>query len=274
MVRHEIGALLEAARKRPTPPLVVSSVRDILQERKKPGRTEETRDWIDDWFDHVLVHSDPNVIQLNETFPFAEEIADKTSYTGFVVPTLTGATNVQQFDIIATAGGGGFGGSLMDTVLEVARTDPIPNAHWCLATGPHMPPETIAELRSAALPNITIVERLDNLAAHLANAKISISQCGYNTAMDVLRAHQESDCRAVFVPYDTERQSEQSRRAELLEKAGYAINLPQSKLTAEGLANAVRHASKLPRTNHAIDFDGVANTAKLVRSWLDQRAAS
>ncbi len=274
MVRHEIGAMLNAARARPAPPLVVSSVRDILQERKKPGRVEESLDWIEQYFDHVLAHSDPNLIKLEETFPAAAKIADKVSYTGFVVPSLKESNDIQPYDFIATAGGGGFGGPLMETVVELAGLDPFPGAIWCVATGPHMSPELVAQLRTKAPANLTIVERLDNLASHLAKAKISISQCGYNTAMDVLRVHQESDCRAVFVPYDVEGQSEQARRAGLLAKAGYAINVPQSMLTVDRLATAIGHAAELPKADHRIDFDGVKNAAKLVRSWIEKRAAS
>ena len=89
--------------------------------------------------------------------------------------------------------------------------------------------------------------------------------------MDVLAAHKESPCRAVFVPYDTEGQSEQIRRAQLLEEAGYAVNLPQSKLTDEGLSQAIDQAMGLPNVDLAVDFDGVDNTARLLRSWLEHR---
>ena len=121
MVRHEIAALLQAAAERKNPPLIVSSVRDILQERKKHGRNEETRDLITTQFDHVLVHSDPNLIRLGATFPFASEIETKTSYTGFVVPPVRAVEGaIERYDIIVSAGGGAFGGDLLKTAMEVA----------------------------------------------------------------------------------------------------------------------------------------------------------
>ncbi|MGI9355178.1 MAG: glycosyl transferase, partial [Rhizobiaceae bacterium] len=85
IIRHEMDALFAAARARPKPPLIVSSVRDILQEKRKPGRSEEARDWVRNCFDHVLVHADPNVIALDATFSQANEIEDKLAYTGFVI---------------------------------------------------------------------------------------------------------------------------------------------------------------------------------------------
>ena len=109
IVRNEIFALLENVKSRQYPPLIVTSVRDILQPRVKPGRNEETRDIIQSQFDRVLVHSDPNVIKLNETYPLTSAIEDKISYTGFVVPPAKVTNDVQSFDIIVSTGGGGFG---------------------------------------------------------------------------------------------------------------------------------------------------------------------
>ena len=52
------------------PPLIVSSVRDILQENRKAGRERKRRSrLINDIFDLVLVHGDPGFARLEETFP-------------------------------------------------------------------------------------------------------------------------------------------------------------------------------------------------------------
>ena len=147
----------------------------------------------------------------------------------------------------------------------------LPDQKWCLATGPVLP-EAVSKLLQSKVPdNVTVVSMLNNLAAHLSRARVSVSQCGYNTAMDVLKSHRESRCRAVLVPYDTEGQSEQLRRAELLEAAGFAINLPQSRLGKEALVKAIKCAQDLPRVDHDIDFCGVENTASLIRNWIDRR---
>ncbi len=271
MVRHEIAALIDAASQRSPKPLIVSSVRDILQERKKAGRIEETRNWIKSQFDHVLVHSDPYVIKLDETFPLAHEVASQITYTGFVVPHNNNARTQESFDVIVTAGGGAFGGDLMRVAAEAARAAPADQT-WCLAVGHNAETGLRESLQAAAPPNVTVREQLDNLSGHMKLARVSVSQCGYNTAMDVLSVHQTSACRAVFVPYDTEGQSEQLRRAELLEKAGFAINLPQSRLTAGRLLEAVDRAARLPRVAHDVDFSGASNTADIVCGWLDCRA--
>ena len=273
MVRHELLALLKEASSRPNPPSIVSSVRDILQEKRKPGRHEEARDWTNKYFDHVLVHSDPNIIRLDQTFPLAGEISEKLAYTGFVVPQSQPAKPPQssKFNILVSAGGGAFGGDLMRCALMAAKSDP--DRKWCLSTGPNLPERDSSELREKTPANVEIVVRLEGLAAHMEQADISISQCGYNTAMDVLSIHKTSPCRAVFVPYDTEGQTEQLRRAELLSQAGYSVCLPQSKLNPDSLLKAIDTAKNLGKVDRAVNFNGVTTSAHLVRQWMDERLA-
>ena len=269
MVRYEMEALLQAVQERHPKPLVVSSVRDILQERKKPGRVEETCDLINRYFDRILVHSDASVIELDATFPLTHKIRDKLSYTGFVVPTASTETAITSFDVVVSAGGGAFGGDLIATAIRAAGQKP--DWDWCLSTGPNLAADHFQELADQCPANVKLTRYIPSLAEQLKQARISISQCGYNTAMDALAAHRDSACRAVFVPYDTEGQSEQLRRAELLEQGGYAICLPQSQLTEESLLVACEQAITMKRVDHDINFDGVDNSAKLLLSWLEER---
>ena len=268
MVRHELTAMLEEASKRKKKPIIASSVRDILQERKKPGRNQETQKLIDKYFDYILVHSDPEIIQLSETFPLTSKIDNKIHYTGFVLPGKNSSqAQIDTYDVIVSAGGGAFGSALMRTALEAAnqRSD----LSWCFATGPNLPDAERQQLTADSGSHVTVRRSLEDLAGHMRKAKVSISQCGYNTSMDVLAAHRDSNCRAIFVPFDTEGQTEQLKRSQLLEKAGYAINLPQSALTIEGILEAIDKALALPKVTHDVDFNGVKNSAKLIRSLIE-----
>lgn len=269
MVRHEMETLLSAVHNRRPKPLIVSSVRDILQERKKAGRVEETCDWIDRYFDRILVHSDPSVIPLDATFPLVDRIRDKIEYTGFVIPPASDQNISEQFDVIVSAGGGAFGGDLIATTLQASFKRP--DWSWCLSTGPNLDYNEYRKLANLCPPHVKLTRYVPNLAEQMKQARISISQCGYNTAMDALAAHRDSACRSVFVPYDTEGQSEQLRRAELLQEGGYAICLPQSQLNPERLLLAIEKATKLEKMQGTINFDGVDTTARLLHSWLDAR---
>ncbi|MEL7228950.1 MAG: glycosyltransferase [Pseudomonadota bacterium] len=267
LVRREITALLKAAKARPSPPVIAASIRDILEPRKA-GRAEETLDALNAHYDHILVHSDPSIIDLAATFPLADQIADKTHYTGFVVPPLSKAHHMlDSTDIIVTVGGGAFGGPMARVVMETAALRP--DLTWTMATGPNMPDEDRRSLQDEKPSNVTLVKRLEGLTHHLARARLSISQCGYNTAMDVLSAHPHG-CRAIFVPYDTQGQKEQIQRAALLEQAGYGTNLPQSQLTADTLLQSIEETLALPKVDHTVNFEGVANTARIITNWLDR----
>lgn len=269
VVRDEIIAMLDAFAGRPVPPLVVSSVRDILQENRKPGRLEEAKDWVLRHFDRVLVHSDPTVIPLEATFPLAAAFHEHIAYTGFVVPPEQTGGVERRYDAIVSAGGGGFGQGLMRAAfaVAVARDD----MSWCISTGPNGERDWRERAQANAPSHVTVVERIDNLAAHLAHAKLSISQCGYNTAMDVLSAQGNGGCRAVFVPHDTTGQTEQSRRARLLEAAGRAICLPESELDEGALAQTIDRALAMPSVAGAIDFNGADKSAELIGGWIRER---
>ncbi|MEN0040022.1 MAG: glycosyltransferase [Pseudomonadota bacterium] len=267
LVRHEVGAMLDVVAEKPRPPLVISSVRDILQPRTKPGRDQETVDVLRARYDRVLVHSDPTLVRLEETFPLTAPIDGMLGYTGFVVPEGLDQVSLSgmDVDVVASAGGGAFGGELLETVLELAtrRT----NLTFLISVGSEADPLTLERLLERAGDNAHLVQRIDGLAGQMAKARLSISQCGYNTSMDVLA----SRCRAVFVPHDTTGQMEQALRAAVLERAGIAVSLPQSRLTLEALSEAVDRASALPKPSLDVDFNGAANSARLVQRWLAAR---
>ncbi len=274
IVRHELKELLKAAKSRFPTPLIASSVRDILQENRKEGRAEETRELIETYFDTVFVHSDPNVIQLDATFPLAKSIENKIHYTGFVVPEQKQFEPDFSSDIVVSAGGGAFGGQLMSVAMALAQTNPFPELNWCLATGPNLQSDAFAQLEKQAPDFVKVVRKVPDLASQLRGARLSVSQCGYNTAMDVLSIHTDSACRAVFVPYDTEGQTEQLRRSQLLESSGYAINLPQSKLNENSLLDAMKAAMDLPEVGTSINFSGATNTAKLIKSMIENQSVA
>ena len=76
-VRFELLPLLDAIENTTPRPLLMTSLRDILQERAKPGRDEETIDLVTRHFDRVLVHGDPAFARLEDTFPLADAIAGR-----------------------------------------------------------------------------------------------------------------------------------------------------------------------------------------------------
>ncbi len=273
VLRHEIMAMLDEAAKRPVPPLVATSVRDILQENRKAGRSKEVVETINKYIDHILVHSDPWLIRLEDTFPLTTQIVHKLIYTGFVRATpVEPSEKIEKFDVIVTVGGGAFGEGLIQTALEARALSPLKDADWCLCTGPNLPKKIVETLKQNSPDGMTVRQFLPNLAAHLQKARLSISQVGYNTTMDVLSAGESGSCKALFVPSDIAGQSEQLRRASLLHQKGYAINLPESQLTPESLAEAIGKAVALPQRSMPINFNGVETSAAIISELIDDRS--
>jgi predicted glycosyltransferase len=226
-MRFELIPLLEAAKAKPNPPLVASSVRDILQESRKAGRAEETIGLIERFFDLVLVHGDPR---------FA------------------------RFEGIA-------GRKLVQAAAEAAPQLMARWPRWCIITGPNFPEPERSALAARLPPGVTVETFRPDFPGLLANAELSVSQAGYNTVCDILRAR----CRAVLIPFAEAGETEQSDRAERLERLGIARVAREDRLTAESLAQAMLAAPN-PKA-HAINLDGAKETARLLQDRFTRQPA-
>ena len=100
----------------------------------------------------------------------------------------------------------------------------------------------------------------------IAESAVSVSQCGYNTTMDLLTA----GTPAVVVPYAEGREDEQTRRARRLESLGLVQVLDSDQLSGPALAEAVRTARATPAAATRLELDGAQRTADLVGSLLAQ----
>ncbi|MCB1546240.1 MAG: glycosyl transferase [Hyphomicrobiaceae bacterium] len=266
-LRDEIVAMLEAAHALEPRPLVVSSIRDILQESRKPGRTERTLTAFDRYFDAVLVHGDPHLVRLDESFPAAAHLAARLHYTGIVAPPrspppATGTPRSRE--IVVSAGGGAVGEKLLAAACAAHDRLAAKGYAWRLIGGLHPSPTVRGLLAAHSGDTLAIEDFRRDLAGLLACSALSISQAGYNTVADILVA----DVPAVLVPYATGGETEQSMRAERLAALGLALCLPEDTLDGAALAVATEAALALPRPAVAIDLDGAAHSARLMTSWL------
>src|SRR5678816_2977820 len=78
-----------------------------------------------------------------------------------------------------------------------------------LVAGPFLPAPARRHLRSRQGPMLDLVDRVDDLCGEVAASAASLSQAGYNTTLDVVRAGRP----AVVVPYASGGEDEQTRRA-------------------------------------------------------------
>jgi predicted glycosyltransferase len=259
-MRFELLALLEAARALKPRPIIATSVRDIVQPLTKTGREAEVLRTLALYFDQVLVHGDPRLVRLADSFPAEARIKPPVSYTGLVTGGAV-APALERFDVIVSAGGGAAQGRLCQTALEARALTPLADRRWLVITGPNAPDGLPTGLTSKLRDGDAVAAFRSDFPGLLAEAQLSISQAGYNTCGDLLRA----GCPAVLVPFAAGGEREQTLRAERLAERGLAVTVDEASLDAPGLAAAIARAVAGGRRDNAgIDLDGADRTAALI----------
>ena len=104
----------------------------------------------------------------------------------------------------------------------------------------------------------------------LRRCRVSVSQAGYNTVLDILAA----GAPAVLVPFAEERETEQTLRAERLAARGVVEMVPPAALSPERLAAAIERAAGRRPAALAIDMGGARRTALAIARMLSERTKS
>lgn len=263
-MRFELVPVLEEAASWRKPPFIVASIRDILQENRKPERDLETVELVEQFFDHVLLHGDPDVVRLEHTFPEHARVAGRLLYTGIVAPPAIDAvpsTGHPAFDVIVSVGGGVLGSKLLLAAAGAKQLSVLKDARWCIITGVNMDADTLGQLRRIAPPDVEIRDFVPDLRYEMARAQLSISRAGYNTVADIFR----SGTRAIVVPLSDGEETEQLRRAEILSARGLATTLRPEEETPEGLAAAIeRTMGQPPPPRGKLNLEGARTSADIV----------
>ncbi len=268
----ELDPVLQAIRDGTLPPArVVCSLRDILVEKADPAAYEaRVLDRLTRFFDALLIHADPTVVRLEETFGRSAEIAVAQVYTGFVAPRPARdarrrmrrqlGLGPDEKLIVASAGGGSVGRELLEAA--VAAFHRLPRAAGCrlhVFSGPFLAAEAFEGLQRLAGAGCRIQRFTPDFVSYLAAADLSVSMAGYNTSMNILA----SRVPALVWPFPQNR--EQGLRAERLARRGALRVLAASDLQPDALAERMRQTLDAgPAPASGIDLDGAAATA----AWL------
>jgi predicted glycosyltransferase len=261
----ELVPLLETARGARRP-LVLCSVRDILVRgrRDQAGHDERASERANSFFDGVLVHTDPAFARLEDTFTPRAPLRMPVHYTGFVAPR---PVHVHEHDrlprLLVSAGGGMVGEPLFREAVRLhAELADRTGLSTTVVAGPFLPEPAWRwlEREAGASPHLRAVRRVDDLCVEMARSALSLSQAGYNTTMDILRAGTPS----VVVPFSAGREDEQAVRALRFEGLGALRVVPPRDLgTDRLLARLVGLAGSRP-SPVSLDLTGAATTARLV----------
>ena len=268
LLRFELEPLLEAAHARRTRPTVACSLRDIIHP-PAPGRIEPIIAAVNERFDFVLVHGDPALIPLDLSFPEARRIAGKLHYTGYLLdqplPAPAGAARAPE--VIVSSGGGAVGEPLLKAALQARPLTRYADRPWRLLAGHNLDEAAFRSLRSAAPAGVVVERARPDFTALLPGVLCSVSQAGYNTAIEVLTAH----APAVFVPFADEAEVEQTLRCRALARHGLCRWVAPGELGPGALAAAIDAAAP-PPGSLMIDTDGARKSARVLLHAVAEKA--
>lgn len=258
----ELLPLLDHAKGSGRQPMIVASIRDIMQEGRKEKRVAESNRLVEDFYDLVLVHGDEQLIRIEETLQGAKGFLDKVRYTGLVTPEPIDDGFEAEFkaDVLVSVGGGAFGQELTRVALEAMKHSKKFPANWLVSAGSEMSDEDFLMLQAQCPTGMRIVRQINNLASAMSKSKVSVSHAGYNTVADILRA----GCASVLYPYTGGKETEQLRRAQIMSDRGVSRFLGPGDLTPIALAEAVDGAAKIKPQAVEVNLDGATRTAGIL----------
>src|SRR6185295_18474490 len=214
-------------------------------------------------FDAVLVHGDPVFARFDEFFRPREPLRTPVHHTGFVAAG-TKTCDIDRRDGIVVSGGGGrFAAPLFMTAIAAHALLKHPVVLTIVA-GPFCVESTWHQLVDAARPHplIRLRRTVTDLRGEMAASRLSISQCGYNTALDIV----QSRVPALVVPFAERGETEQTDRARRLQALGVLRMLPADRLNAATLAAAIEDMLAFEPAQLALDLNGAHRTTHLLKA--------
>jgi predicted glycosyltransferase len=253
---------------------VVCSVRDILVEKEDRDKHEiRAVTTLNRYFNAVLVHADPQLVKISETFSHFDQITIPVDYTGYIAPRPSpdAAKMIRErlkigedeILIVASAGGGHVGGPVLAAVIQAfGRLKVKSPCHLKVFTGPFLDQSEFDDLKGNAGDNVQVERFAVDFLSFLAAADLSVSMAGYNTTMNILA----SGVPALVWPFRQNR--EQRVRAGRLADLGALKVLEDEDLHPDRLATIMdQWILGSTRSIVKINLNGAVNTAK----WIENR---
>ena len=268
VLADEFSALLEAAFHTNPRPLVLCSIRDILVPSSKASRIAEAHERVLRHYDAVLVHGDPELASLDASWPVDERIRPLIRYTGYVDENDNAVPETRRHGIVVSGGSSAASLPLYRTALAAARD--ITDRPWRILVGRGVSENDFLALRQSAPAHVVVERARPDFRALLAGAELSVSQAGYNTAVDLLRCGVTS----VLVPFEDGGETEQRLRAERLAALGLAEIVPEADLSRQNLGQAIRRGlARTPSPPPAISLDGARRSVAVAENLALSRPA-
>ena len=246
---------------------VACSVRDVLVTARADQARHDDRAAcaLNAAFDTVLVHTDPRLFVLSDSFQPQIPLTIPVEHTGYVVrgDGACAAAVLPDGPTLVAAGGGAVGHALYHAAIN-AQPRLMAQRGWTmtLVAGPLFPEQDWRALleRARGVAGLTLVRAVPSMAPLLAASGRFVGQCGYNSALEVC----QSGLPTLFVPFARGKESEQTCRARKLTELGLADWLPEPELDGDALADRLL-TLQLPPPGTSIELDGARRSARLLK---------
>lgn len=240
-------------------------------------------------FDTFLIHT-PHELEtgyIRETIPspslrdsydgIMKNLRKKIVYTGYVFPenmitggmALPAEPSLESNTIVVSRGGGAVYPNLITIAIEAQRHLDV-HVRTIIACGPATSPDEIKLFQSCLTKSdekrVFLADHLANLNEHLRLCRVSVSLCGYNTSIQLMRYGTPS----VLIPYRNNKSktptNDQIARAKMLEEKFSSISIAYESMTPKVLAAAIERQMSQPRPKPAPDdwFSGADAAARFV----------
>lgn len=248
--------------------LVVCTTDGIMVDESTGGedRADKAAKLLDKYFDLVIVQSDPVFARLEEFFKPQDTMRTPLYHTGFVVPEHNDVPlegDDVRDAILVSAGDGRYGGVLFRAAVEAQSVLwPVSQRPMKIVAGPRLPEDEWRELlvRTKGMDGVIVTRLVDDLRAEMAWSRCSVSQCGYNTALNVITTQTPS----LFIPCQDSQRREQIVRAQRLVYWGGGRLLMPHHLNTASLIHEINQLLQFQPRRIRFDTDGATNAVNLI----------
>ena len=266
-IADELMPLLEKARHvTSTRPLIICSVKDILPGNgfDKQERADRITALLEEYFDAIIVHSDPLFARLEEYYQPRKPLATPVYHSGFVVRDRDPLQRIagREKRILVAAGGGIDGGTLIRAAAEAHRLLwGVAQLPMTIVASPDFPKQEWESLERTArdLPGLELKRSVPDLGAEFAKVCWVVSHCGYDAAVDVLA----TGVSALLLPGGND-ESGQADRLQRMQSWRAARSLMPRHLNGASLANSIYQLIKFEPAVTDFNLDGAEITANII----------
>lgn len=279
----ELMPILKRCKTAEKPVLVACSLRDILEPHSyaKKGALDIAVSVCNAYYDAILVHSDPRVVRLQDSYPRFKELQVAVHYTGFIARASSERKHKTENakGAVVSVGGGRVGVRLLRQVVNAFIQSPVLRQVPCtVVSGPGFPSGDFQELQQLVekAPHIELIREVADLSELWEHAAFSISMGGYNTTMELL----STKIPALIIPYHNQNNSEQFLRATKLKALGLVEVFDSSQRDEEELGKAIEGMLEFRPATKQLHLNGVVQSVELLedlyweKSFHDSKASN